>query len=52
MATFDPELSLTRLLDPQVLADPYPLYARLRKKPDVFRPVSYMRGWSLDTPTS
>jgi cytochrome P450 len=32
MATFNPELSLTRLLDPAVLADPYPLYARLRKE--------------------
>ncbi len=36
MATFDPELSLTRLLDPQVLADPYPLYARLRKEAPVY----------------
>src|SRR5271155_1797209 len=32
MAIFDPELSLTRLLDPEVLANPYPLYARLREE--------------------
>src|SRR5271155_960329 len=36
MATFDPELSLTRLLDPEVLADPYPLYARLRQEAPVY----------------
>jgi cytochrome P450 len=36
MATFNPELSLTRLLDPQVLADPYPLYARLREEAPVY----------------
>ena len=28
---FDPTLSLHRLLDPEVLADPYPLYRRLRE---------------------
>ena len=31
----DPSLSLYRLLDPAVLADPYPLYARLRKEDPV-----------------
>ncbi len=36
MVTFDPELSLTRLLDPEVLADPYPLYARLREEAPVY----------------
>lgn len=29
-STFDPSLSLYHLLDPQVLANPYPLYHRLR----------------------
>jgi pimeloyl-[acyl-carrier protein] synthase len=36
MPTFDPELSLTRLLDPDVLANPYPLYARLREEAPVY----------------
>ena len=36
MAAFDPELSLTRLLDPAVLANPYPLYARLREEAPVY----------------
>jgi hypothetical protein len=36
MAAFDPELSLTHLLDPAVLADPYPLYARLREEAPVY----------------
>ena len=36
MAAFDPDLSLTRLLDPEVLADPYPLYARLRREAPVY----------------
>ena len=31
----DPSLSLYRLLDPAVLADPYPLYARLREEDPV-----------------
>lgn len=31
----DPSLSLYRLLDPEVLADPYPLYARLREEDPV-----------------
>jgi len=31
----DPALSLYRLLDPAVLADPYPLYARLREEAPV-----------------
>ncbi len=33
--TLDPSLSLYRLLDPAVLADPYPLYARLREEAPV-----------------
>jgi cytochrome P450 len=36
MDRFDPQLSLTRLLDPVVLADPYPLYARLRREAPVY----------------
>jgi cytochrome P450 len=36
VAAFDPELSLTRLLDPTVLANPYPLYARLRDEAPVY----------------
>jgi cytochrome P450 len=36
MAAFDPDLSLTRLLDPTVLANPYPLYARLREEAPVY----------------
>jgi cytochrome P450 len=32
----DPSLSLFRLLDPQVLADPYPFYARLRTEAPVY----------------
>jgi cytochrome P450 len=34
-AATDPSLSLYRLLDPAVLADPYPLYARLREEDPV-----------------
>jgi cytochrome P450 len=34
-AASDPSLSLYRLLDPAVLADPYPLYARLREEDPV-----------------
>ncbi len=34
-ATRDPELSLFRLLDPEVLANPYPLFARLRTEDPV-----------------
>ena len=32
----DPTLSLYQLLDPEVLADPYPLYRRLRERDPVF----------------
>jgi len=40
----DPSLSLYRLLDPAVLADPYPLYARLREEaPVVWDP--YLHCW-------
>jgi cytochrome P450 len=35
MPASDPSLSLYRLLDPAVLADPYPLYARLREEDPV-----------------
>lgn len=31
----DPSLSLCQLLDPAVLADPYPLYRRLREQDPV-----------------
>ena len=34
-ATFDPSLSLYHLLDPEVLANPYPLYHRLRSEDPV-----------------
>jgi pimeloyl-[acyl-carrier protein] synthase len=34
-APHDPELSLYRLLDPAVLADPYPLYRKLREQDPV-----------------
>lgn len=38
------ELSLTRLLDPAVLADPYPLYRRLREEaPVLWDP--YLHAW-------
>jgi pimeloyl-[acyl-carrier protein] synthase len=36
VATFNPDLSLTRLLDPAVLANPYPLYAQLREEAPVY----------------
>ncbi|MGN6376457.1 MAG: cytochrome P450 [Sphingomonas sp.] len=40
----DPQLSLYRLLDPAVLADPYPLYAGLREQaPVVWDP--YLHCW-------
>ena len=42
--SLDPALSLYRLLDPAVLADPYPLYARLREEaPVVWDP--YLHCW-------
>src|SRR5579884_4307624 len=34
-ATRDPELSLFRLLDPEVLANPYPLFHKLRAEDPV-----------------
>jgi cytochrome P450 len=41
---FDPKLSLYHLLDPQVLADPYPLYHRLRNEaPVLWDP--YLYAW-------
>ena len=43
-AALDPSLSLCRLLDPAVLADPYPLYARLREEaPVMWDP--YLHCW-------
>lgn len=32
---FDPDFSLHRLLDPEILADPYPLYRKLRERDHV-----------------
>lgn len=40
----DPSLSLFRLLDPAVLADPYPLYARLRTEDPVYWDP-YLHSW-------
>jgi cytochrome P450 len=40
----DPSLSLFRLLDPAVLADPYPLYARLREE-DPVHWDPFMHSW-------
>lgn len=40
----DPSLSLFRLLDPTVLADPYPLYARLRTEDPVYWDP-YLHSW-------
>ncbi|MDF0487298.1 cytochrome P450 [Sphingomonas sp. H39-1-10] len=40
----DPSLSLFRLLDPTVLADPYPLYARLRSEDPVYWDP-YLHSW-------
>jgi cytochrome P450 len=39
-----PELSLYHLLDPEVLADPYPLYARLREEAPVHWDP-YLHAW-------
>lgn len=36
MTAFDPELGLPRLLDPEVLANSYPFYARLRDEAPVY----------------
>ena len=36
MAAFDPGLSLARLLDPAVLANPYPSYSQLREEAPVY----------------
>src|SRR5579872_3044118 len=43
-ATRDPELSLFRLLDPEVLANPYPLFARLRTE-DPVHWDPYLHAW-------
>jgi cytochrome P450 len=40
----DPSLSLYRLLEPQVLADPYPLYERLRRE-DPVHWDPYLHAW-------
>jgi pimeloyl-[acyl-carrier protein] synthase len=40
----DPELSIYRRLDPEVLADPYPLYRRLRGE-DPVHWDSYLHSW-------
>ena len=40
----DPSLSLYRLLDPAVLADPWPLYARLREEDPVYWDP-YLHSW-------
>jgi cytochrome P450 len=42
----DPTLSLTRLLDPDVLANPYPLYHRLRDS-DPVHWDPYLHAWVL-----
>ena len=39
-----PSLSLYRLLDPAVLADPWPLYARLREEDPVYWDP-YLHSW-------
>src|SRR5262249_14812429 len=43
-ATTDPGLSLSRLLDPEALADPYPLYHRLRTE-DPVHWDPYLHAW-------
>ena len=40
----EPPLSLYRLLEPQVLADPYPLYERLRRE-DPVHWDPYLHAW-------
>ncbi|HKC24102.1 MAG TPA: cytochrome P450 [Thermoanaerobaculia bacterium] len=40
----DPSLTLARLLDPEVLADPYPLYARLRTE-DPVHWDAFLHAW-------
>jgi pimeloyl-[acyl-carrier protein] synthase len=44
LAPPDPPLSLSRLLDPEVLADPYPLYHRLRST-DPVHWDPYLHAW-------
>jgi pimeloyl-[acyl-carrier protein] synthase len=43
-STPDPDLSLYHRLDPEVLADPYPLYHRLRRE-DPVHWDSYLHAW-------
>jgi pimeloyl-[acyl-carrier protein] synthase len=40
----EPPLSLYRLLEPEILADPYPLFARLRKEAPVYWDP-YLHSW-------
>jgi cytochrome P450 len=43
-AKFDPSLSLHRLLDPEVLADPFPLYRQIRERdPVIWDP--FLHAW-------